>query len=304
MTPEQALEWQACGKSIRGASHIRDQQPNQDAITWSLGPDQGLPLVMAVSDGHGSKRSFRSDLGSAFAVDTLSRILSEFASHPDTGISQIEKEARRILPRELEYGWKRHVLDHMVQHPFTERETETLYVYREEPYGNVTMLNPFLAYGATALGVLVTQRYQLFMQLGDGDMMAVQDNGKVSRPLPEDPRLLGNSTTSLCTSNAARDVRLAIYENNADMPGLILVSTDGYSNSFKNDTEFLRVGTDIMSFICSDGLEKVGHHLTEWLEETSRMGSGDDITLGIISRQESQTDSAPMPEQALSRNTP
>lgn len=304
MTSETKTAWRACGKSIRGATHIRDQRPNQDAISWSTGPEDGLPLVMAVSDGHGSKRSFRSDIGAAIAVDMLSAVLSDFANTAVNDFVALKNDARRILPHQLEYRWKRQVLDHIVQYPFSERETETLYVYREDDEGGPGMLNPFLAYGATALGVLVTRNYQLFLQLGDGDLITVQDDGRVVRPLPEDPRLLGNSTTSLCTRKASGDVRIRLVPNGATTPALILLSTDGYANSFKDDTEFLRIGPDILGFVRSDGLDKVNAQLGEWLEETSRVGSGDDITLGIISRVEAEPRPAPVSEETFSRNTP
>ncbi|MCA9482115.1 MAG: protein phosphatase 2C domain-containing protein [Nitrospina sp.] len=304
MNPETSPTWQACGKSIRGASHVRDQRPNQDAIAWSAGPGDGLPLVMAISDGHGSQRSFRSDIGAAIAVDTLSHVLSEFAGLPVTDFLSLKKDAARILPHDLEYRWKRQVLDHLIQYPFNERETETLYVYREKEEGKTPMLNPFLAYGATVLGVLVTRDFHLFLQLGDGDLITVQDDGRVVRPLPHDPRLLGNATTSLCTRSAASDVRIRLVPNGQTTPALILVSTDGYSNSFKDDTEFLQIGPDILGFIRADGLKQVSAQLGEWLEETSRVGSGDDITLGIISRLEEAPRPAPTADEPLSQNTP
>lgn len=277
--------WLAIGKSVRGASHIRDNRPNQDAVFWSTGQNNGLPLVMALSDGHGSQRSFRSDTGAAFAVDAISSCLTDFALQlfPSNQMPALEQDARKNLPRELEYRWKRAVLDHLTTNPFSSEETETLYVYQEESEGEPPILNPFLAYGATALGVLVTPSYRLYMQLGDGDMLNVYADGKTERPLPDDPRLIGNATTSLCARKAAQDVRLSVQSDEEQTPELILVSTDGYANSFKNDAEFLRIGPDFLDIIRTDGLDHIEHHLGDWLEETTQVGSGDDITLGILS---------------------
>lgn len=285
MNPEQTIAWRAIGKSVRGASHIRDNKPNQDAISWSSGENEGLPLIMAISDGHGSQRSFRSDTGAAFAVDALSACLSEFALRLSSHVphSTLEQDAGNNLPRELEYRWKRAVLDHLTTHPFADGEAETLYVYQEDDDDESPMINPFLAYGATALGVLITPTYRLYLQLGDGDMLNVYTDGKTERPLPDDPRLIGNATTSLCARHAARDVRLTVQPCEGELPELILVSTDGYANSFKNDNEFLRVGPDILDIIRTDGLDHIQRHLHDWLEETTRVGSGDDITLGILS---------------------
>jgi hypothetical protein len=71
-------------------------------------------------------------------------------------------------------------------------------------------------------------------------------------------------------------------------PALILVSTDGYSNSFSNDHNFLKVGTDIWEIVRSEGLSEVDKNLKSWLKEVSEKGSGDDITMGIICRADMQ----------------
>ncbi len=285
MSLESGTTWQATGKSVRGASHIRDNRPNQDAISWSTGDNRGMPLVMAVSDGHGSQRSFRSDTGSAFAISALSFCLTQFAQRwsPQTTLHILQQEAGCNLPQELEYRWKRAVLDHLTDNPFSDGESETLYVHQEDDDEAPAMLNPFLAYGATALGVLITPAYRLYLQLGDGDMLNVYADGKTERPLPDDPRLIGNATTSLCARRAAQDVRWSVNLCEGEQPELILLSTDGYANSFKNDAEFLQVGPDILGIIRAEGLDPIQHHLADWLEETTRVGSGDDITLGILS---------------------
>ena len=68
------------------------------------------------------------------------------------------------------------------------------------------------------------------------------------------------------------------------MPELILLATDGYANSFREDAGFLKVGSDLLGIIRTDGLDKVNENLETWLTETSKAGSGDDITLGILCR--------------------
>jgi hypothetical protein len=67
-------------------------------------------------------------------------------------------------------------------------------------------------------------------------------------------------------------------------PGIVLLSTDGYSNSFATADDFLRVGSDYMQAIRTEGAEAVEKKLPAWLQEASREGSGDDITVGIIYR--------------------
>ena len=139
-------------------------------------------------------------------------------------------------------------------------------------------------YGSTLLTVLAGPEVLLFLQLGDGDILVVADDGTVTRPMPEDSRLMANETTSLCTVDAWREIRVALYPLVEGAPALILLATDGYANSFVSEQDFLRVGPDYLQAIREEGLAAVGSHLDEWLAEASTQGSGDDITLGIVSR--------------------
>ena len=67
-------------------------------------------------------------------------------------------------------------------------------------------------------------------------------------------------------------------------PALILVSTDGYANSFRNEAGFFKVGSDLLDMIREDGLDSISDNLETWLIEASQAGSGDDVTLGLICR--------------------
>jgi len=51
--------WDIISKSVRGASHIRTGLPNQDFIRYHKIDNSSVIFVLA--DGHGSKRSFRSE---------------------------------------------------------------------------------------------------------------------------------------------------------------------------------------------------------------------------------------------------
>jgi hypothetical protein len=139
-------------------------------------------------------------------------------------------------------------------------------------------------YGSTLLTVLAGPEVLLFLQLGDGDILVVADDGTVTRPMPEDSRLMANETTSLCTVDAWREIRVALHPLVEGAPALILLATDGYANSFVSEQDFLRVGPDYLQAIREEGLAAVASRLDEWLADASTQGSGDDITLGIVAR--------------------
>ena len=111
----------------------------------------------------------------------------------------------------------------------------------------------------------------------------MSESGEVTRPLEKDDRLLGNETTSLCARDAWKDFRVSFQPLARSHPALILLSTDGYPNSFLHESGFFKVGVDLLNIIRADGLATVNDNLARWLADSSQAGSGDDITLGILS---------------------
>ena len=111
--------------------------------------------------------------------------------------------------------------------------------------------------------------------------VTVSANGEVGRPLRRDNMMIGNETTSLCSVDAWRFFRAAVFGTPTAM---ILVSTDGCSNSFQDDEGFFRFGSDVLGLVIADGIETVNDSLDGWLREMTVTGSGDDISLGIACR--------------------
>jgi|GEM_PF-366182 len=280
-----ANPWRVVGRSVQGASHVRGGIPNQDAIQWFPDSGVGPPLILSLSDGHGSPRNFRSDVGAQFAVEEATKLMRELLSAGQTDpskLSTIKRTAEERLPGEITRRWLAAVSRHLKDHPITSEELDTLEKQRDPKARRTIEKNPQVAYGATLLSVLITPGFILYMQLGDGDILTVADNGEVARPMTRDPRLMANETTSLCMDEAWREVQIRFQALYGPHPALILLSTDGYANSFVNEDAFLKAGTDILDILRTDGLEVVEQNLSGWLEDASRAGSGDDITMGIV----------------------
>lgn len=280
MRTDEKIVWKVVGESVRGASHRRNGIPVQDRIRWLPSSGVGPPLVLAIADGHGGEASFRSQTGADLAVTTTASLFHEFErSHDRQEIGRIRQAATRSLPRELARKWKQAVRRHIEQNPFSSSPFQAgLSARFQRP------ADPLVAYGSTILGVLVTRSYLLYMQLGDGDILMVSASGEVCRPWSRDERLLGVETTSLCSPDSWKEARVGVQPISDETPELLLLSTDGYANSFLEDAGFLSVGCDLLQMIHADGLEKVGESLGPWLAEASQLGSGDDITLGVLHR--------------------
>ncbi len=293
--------WRVLGQSVRGASHVRASLPNQDALLWWSPASQGPPIVLVVSDGHGSDKSFRSEIGSRFAVEQTVALLRQLVEAIPTppNLSAVKRTAEERLPQELVRGWQMAVDAHLAEHPFEEGELARLDAKRGPKGRQEVLANPRLAYGATLLATLIANDFLLFLQLGDGDILTVQDGGEVVRPLPRDARLIANETTSLCMARAWREIRLRFQASYGGVPALVLLSTDGYANSFVNEAAFLKVGSDLLGILNDEGAGAVERNLVTWLQEASESGSGDDITLGILYRADVATERPAEPVRAI-----
>lgn len=255
--------WHISGCSVQGAKHLRNNKPNQDAIHWNK---HSQSLCLSIGDGHGQNASFRSHIGSKIAVHISLEICQKLS----------QKSLLNHFPETLLTHWQKQVLKHIQEYPFNAQELQQI----------ETMENQFITYGTTLITAFLMDDICYFFQLGDGDILLISDQGEVSRAMIQDQRLLANETTSLCQSDAVQNFRTSSIHLSQNQIAIILLATDGYSNSFQKEHDFLKVGKDLFDLLRIDGLQKVEKNLDHWLREASDTGSGDDITLGLICRED------------------
>lgn len=279
--------WTALGASVRGASHESSGQRNQDAVRLKNPRGANDFLLLAVADGHGSARSFRSERGSALAAECALRVLEDMVRklRPDAPLSRVRHQAMNRWPQAVVRAWRSAVREDLLANPFSLLEFAA---FPEKPPvvkpGEELPGTAYLAYGATLLTLAVTRRYILYSQLGDGDILAVRADGTVTRPLPKQHEFQSNQTASLCTNLAARLFQVRVEPCRAGGPAIITLSTDGYANCFGDEEGFFTVGADLLAYLQANGIDFVNEHMEQWLGESSRDGSGDDITVGLAAR--------------------
>jgi serine/threonine protein phosphatase PrpC len=263
------------GKSVRGREHRLSGLPNQDALRIYIGKDNN-PVIIALADGHGSPVHFRSEVGSKMAVDTAVDILSS-VRETDIKVPNKIRKYPTLITRE----WNSRVLlDH--KNKFSSDELGALYdEVKNESFVDYVRLDPKIGYGTTLIVVASYGDFMLYLQIGDGDILVVDDTGNVRKPLRDDVQFSRYQTKSLCTHGASDDFRIAVEKNNGANPVLVLASTDGYSNSFKSYQEFFKVGIAYLDLIRILGCDFLEDILEDLLCKTSSQGSGDDITVGL-----------------------
>ncbi|HLJ55525.1 MAG TPA: PP2C family serine/threonine-protein phosphatase [Chthonomonadaceae bacterium] len=274
--------WSVLAQSVRGAAHARRGEPNQDAVAFLPEAGRGAPLILAVSDGHGSPKSFRSDRGARLAVAAAVGEAERLLAAPGITAADAARIARDELRGAVIRDWERRVREDLAAQAFTAAERKRFTAQYGAPAWKALRSGPLLAYGATLLLAVATTEFLLVGQIGDGDIVAVTRAGCATRPLRADPRLFGGDTTSLCLENAAESFALCVAPAHGDRPALILIATDGCANSFEDDGGFLSVGADLLMMLREHDAATVQSDLGPWLEEVSRDGSGDDITVGAL----------------------
>lgn len=261
------------GISVQGASHIRNNQPCQDSFKQIQVSDD--IAILAIADGHGSSSCPYSKTGSKIAVNVFCAIMQEllegFADNPEQLLTYLNREGELTVAQDIDAEWKRRVWK---AHIDNKRE-KTL-----KDDGELDKVAVYKQYGTTLLGLLITSQYIFAFQLGDGDMVYVNSDGV--QIIIEGDKILGTETHSLCKLDAwKKAITMIRMREETEVPHLFMLSTDGFSNSYRSQKEYFISCKDYFYLIKQHGFEAVVSNLKDWLNETSTLGSGDDITLAL-----------------------
>ncbi len=270
--------WFALAASARGSSHEIAGTPNQDAVaTSSDSVRAGTPIAIAVADGHGDRRHFRSDRGAQFATTSACFTASALATDLEACVdARAASELLRtaFVPHVLT-RWEALVRADNVSFPFDSTEQELIH-----PGDAYT-----IPYGTTLLLAMVTRRWLGMAQIGDGDIVLIDQRGRATLPLPPDPSADGLRTTSLCSPGASCLARCAIIDLSSHPVSVVLAATDGFGNAQSEDRWYGGVGRDIADLLVEHGVPWLNEHLAIWAARcASSEGSGDDTSLAMLVR--------------------
>lgn len=267
------------GRCVRGASHKRSGKECQDSRK-NLICDDGT-VIMAVADGHGSDSCPFSKTGSAIAAAVFCGIMRELYSFykdkPLEFMTYLNREGNLKVAQSIERKWKECVLRAHAKRAKKYKKTpkKVLFSKSKSPEDIYKM------YGTTLIGALTTPSFIFTLQIGDGDITLVNKNG--ASVMMKSEKFLGTESNSLCKRGAWKKFATAVHgiQERAE-ESLLILSTDGFSNSYKNDEAFHNTCKSYFDAIKEYGSEAVNENLGQWLEETSEMGCGDDITLQML----------------------
>jgi hypothetical protein len=272
-TTEEVATWQVITGSARGAAHRVSGLPNQDAVACR---DESGSIVVAIADGHGHIRHFRSADGAALAVDVACRVASQVAAGlaaDGTGDKEAER-AGQELAWAVVADWHSAVADQLEVRPYTVEEQFIL---------NRSADMPVVPYGSTLLVAVIAARWLVCAQIGDGDMLAVRPDGSSFSPVAGDDRLDGRRTTSLCQTDALASFRTGAHDLSHVPLAALLLATDGYGNAQADEPWQPSVGRDLAELASRHDRHWFGQEVPGWAQRcASAEGSGDDATVALL----------------------
>jgi len=272
-TTDEVATWQVITGSARGAAHRASGLPNQDAVASQDGPGG---VVVAIADGHGHVRHFRSAHGAALAVDVACRVASQAAAGLAADATEDEEAERagQELARATMADWRSAVAGQLEVRPYTAEEQSIL---------DRSADTPVVPYGSTLLVAVIAAQWLVCAQIGDGDMLAVRPDGSSFAPVAGDDRLDGRRTTSLCQPDALASFRTGAHDLRQVPLAALLLATDGYGNAQADEPWQPSVGRDLAELAACRDRHWFGQEVPGWAERcASAEGSGDDATIALL----------------------
>ena len=258
--------------SVKGASHEKRNIVCQDASAYKIGEGYAVAVV---ADGHGSKKHFRSDVGSKCAVDAAVETIGLFFQDPDEFDRNFDRDPDRLIKRIEKYVlilWNEKIRKHLEENPVTldEKHLFEHNVFIEIPHASY--------YGTTLVCAVACRGYTFGFQIGDGSLVAVFEDGETSMIMDYEEANPANITSSMCNEMAVTMFDQFYVRNKKLL--CFCVSTDGLYTSFGSDQDFLDYHTIIASQLTN--MEAFMPSLKNNMVKRSHFGTEDDISISCV----------------------
>ena len=258
--------------SVMGASHEKTGLVCQDSSAFKIGNGYAIAVV---ADGHGSKKHFRSHLGSKFAVEATIETIDRFYEEREDLEANLPVNYKLIIrniEKQIISNWNIRIEKHLEENPVTAEEKSK---FKPEEFEAIP---PESYYGSTLVAAVAGDGYTFGLQIGDGSLVAIFEDGKAVMPMEYNESAPANVTASICNSNAA-SMFSSFYAPNKRLIALF-GSTDGLYTSFGSEFDFLDYHSIITSQLIN--LESFKQIIINNLTKRSHYGTEDDISLSCI----------------------
>ncbi len=204
---------------VTGYKNLSKGIGSQDFIQYIL---QNDVIICSVADGHSTSFFRYSDRGAKLACKSSIEVLKKY----------INNDINELKLNLNNYNIQKEIYDRWIELVDKDYKSFNPIVFKTE----------FTKYSTTLLSIMVTNDYILYLKLGDGDIIVKKD-GIYNKVIKIKQKGIVNA---LGQSKAYKNIDYYIDKNNFDN---IIIFTDGYGNSFKNDkTLFLDLENTIQKY--------------------------------------------------------
>lgn len=240
-------------------------------------------LIGSIADGHGGDLHPRSSTGSRFAVNASnSEWMQVIHQRPELRHGTRElADAANSFPTYLCHRWRDAIDTFHKGQPWQLDELNSL----STEHRHELLEDPVVGYGSTLLSVAVHPTAILAAQLGDGAIVAVDQNGLADYLIQPVEQSIANATDSLCHHNAHFCFQTTCRPLAKSSSDMLMLTTDGYVNAFADSAGFLQVAHDYWRLWKNRGKRYLANHLHQWIADATDSTSYDDATLILLFRE-------------------
>jgi serine/threonine protein phosphatase PrpC len=214
--------------SLIGKSHLDTRIPKQD---YSLSFKSEDYSILVVCDGHST--SIRSDIGSKFAAETTKDVFSSlFENLKDKNMInpkfKLDQQVVEQIKLRIHSSWIEKVKNHFESNELSENERLAI----DKKHSLTMDTNPEKIYGTTLLAVLITEFYNVYLQIGDGFIINTYPEMKqeiLFRSVDDRPP---GVTESLSMDNPYESIRVVQMMNKKI--DAVMILTDGIYNMYED----------------------------------------------------------------------
>ncbi len=277
--------------SVMGASHVAKGIVCQDSSAHKITDRYAIAVV---ADGHGSKKHFRSNIGSQCAVEATIETIDRFYEDPDAFEENLPKNHKMIIrniERQIIAAWDTKVMKHLEENPVTVVEKKP---FTQEEF---EAINPESYYGTTLIAAVAGRGFTFGVQIGDGSFVAIFEDGEAVMPMEYEEANPANITSSMCNANAASMFE-SFYVDDKRLIALFS-STDGLYTSFGSEYDFRDYHVILASQVNSPSLEA---SVVKNITKRSHFGTEDDISLACVYDVEFAQEKVDLLKEMIERN--
>jgi len=277
--------------TVTGASHVERGTVCQDYSAYQITDNYSIAVV---ADGHGSKKHFRSDLGSKFAVEAALETIEEFykAEGFENAILADDEKIIKMIEKHIIARWDEKIQADIRKNPVTYKEKEP---FTDEEFKEFTTAT---FYGTTLIVAVMNELFTFGIQIGDGSLVAIFEDAEAEMPIMYQESAPANITASMCNSNAIDLFNSFFIDDRYSIA--VFVSTDGLYTSFNSEDDFLDYHMIIASKL--NDLDNFDETIVKNLTKRANFGTQDDISLACVFDEDMVSESAELLAEAVANN--